>query len=657
MSATELALAAPGKVFPRLARWLGRDDVLVALSVISGILMGFNGSVLPVTRGLDPSYVYAFNYASAHHEQWGRDFVSTYGPFGHVIWAMDVGSHVWGKLLSNLLLAAGFGVAAAVYLRGARGLGAGTRLAAMGTLVYAFSIQDPEYRWFALFVLVLLIGLLAERRAGLAAFAVAGLLGGFYLLVKFSLGVSAAVTLLLASCLVRHPRAAASRLAVSAAALAAGLLSGWVSAGGTPAGIASYLVTGLEMARGYSSAMSYRTGKWWAGVAALLAWFALLGLWGLLRPRSRKTIVLAGLAFPLFAAWKHAIVRQDDVHVEILVRFGIFVIAVLLIETAPVWGWRRALPAAGVLLLPLAVAWMSAIGVGSRLDPGEMGWSPSSFRGLKSLGRLVRVDTYRGNIERMSRAELQGSVLPASLRQRIGRNPVDVYPWETSYVPANQLSWVHRPIPASFNAYSPALDGLNAAFFRSDRRPGFLIWHAGFRPGMLSIDQRHLLWDEPETLRAIVDHYDIAGATPEVLLLRARASARYEAPQPLVSVQVSWDTPTPVPDADGVILFAPSIGHSLALGLLQTVFRGQPVMLRVWFDSGKDAVFRLVSDNRGGPLWLSPLATTLEELPGLLEDGIGHRVTAISFHGTRLIEALAPPISVTWFRMAPHRAS
>jgi hypothetical protein len=630
----------------------------VALSVSLSIAMGFNGSILPVTQGLDPSYVYAFNYAAAHHEQWGRDFVATYGPFGYLIWAMDLGSLVWRKLASNLLLAAGFGVAAAAYLRGVPGLGAGARLAAMAAIVYAFSIQDPEYRWFTLFVVVLVVGLLAERPAGLAAFAVAGLLAGFYLLVKFSLGLSSAVTLLAGACLVRRPRVAASRLAVSVVAVAAGFLSGWISAGGALAGIASYVMTALDLARGYSSAMSFRTGPWWVGVAAFLAWFALLALWALVQPSPRKTIALAGLAFPLFAAWKHAVVRQDDVHVAILVRFGVFVIALLLVETAPAWTWRRALPAAGSLLVPLAVAWMSATGVGAHLAPDEMGWSPLAFRGVKSLARFVHLETYREEIQRESQAGLRRDVLPESLRQRIGREPVDVYPWEAAYVHANQLSWAHRPLPASFSAYSPTLDGLNAAFFRSDRRPGLLIWHAAFRPGMLlSIDQRHLLWDEPETLRAIADHYDVAEATPRVLLLRARASTRYEAPQPLGRSQVSWETRTPVPATDGVVLFAPSIGPSRALGLLQTVFRGQPVLVRVWFDSGEHAGFRLVADNRGGALWLSPLPTTFAELPALLEDGAGRRVTAISFHGTALIRALAPPISVSWFRMAARRAS
>ena len=341
---------------PLFSAWRRPDALLLALSVCASILMGLDFSIAPMRPDLDSAYVYAFSHAATHHARWGSDFISTYGPFGCVITTMDLGGLVWVRLAASLVLAAGFGVATAVYLRGVPGASAGGRLAAMVAVVYAFSVQDPEYRWFTFFLLVLLIGILADGPAGLAAYAVAGLLVGFFLLVKFSLGLSSAVTLGLGCCLVRRPVVAVGRLAASAIALAAALVSGWLGSGGAISGIAPYLTMGFEVARGYSSAMSVYRDGWWIAVAAFLVWFALLALWGLMLPSPRLTLVLAGLAFPLFTAWKHSIVRQD-VHVAILVRFGVFVIVLLVIETLPVAGWRRALPAAGSLLVPLALAW------------------------------------------------------------------------------------------------------------------------------------------------------------------------------------------------------------------------------------------------------------------------------------------------------------
>jgi hypothetical protein len=285
----------------------------------------------------------------------------------------------------------------------------------MVAVMYAFSVQDTEYRWLTFFLLVLLIGILADGPAGLAAYAVAGLLVGFFLLVKFSLGLSSAVTLGVGCCLVRRPVVALGRLAVSAIALAAAFISGWLGSGGAIAGIAPYLTMGFEVTRGYSSAMSVYRDGWWIAVAAFLVWFALLALWGLMLPSPRLTLVLAGLAFPLFTAWKHSIVRQD-VHVAILVRLGVFVIVLLVIETLPVAGWRRALPAAGSLLVPLAVAW-TTMPPRAVASPDAPGWNPLAFRGLTSLIRLADLSGYRKQVE----MESQARSAPTCCRRPCGR--------------------------------------------------------------------------------------------------------------------------------------------------------------------------------------------------------------------------------------------
>jgi hypothetical protein len=290
-------------------------------------------------------------------------------------------------------------------------------------------------------------------------------------------------------------------------------------------------------------------------------------------------------------------------------------------------------------------------------SPDAPGWNPLAFRGLTSLIRLADLSGYRKQVEMESQVALRSDVLPTSMRQAIGQASVDVYPWLASYVRANGLAWVNRPLPASFNAYSPVLDGLNAAFFRSDRRPAFLIWHGGSRKkGLKSIDGRHLFWDEPRTLRAIADHYEVVEVAPRVVLLRARPSPRSEVPQPLGTTQVSWGTRLPLPETDGIVLAAPALSRSLVLDLVTMVFRGQPVMLRLFYRSGQEAVFRLVTFNRDTGFWLSPLTPAFAELPQLLEDRHGRSVSAIAFEANALVRAFIPSVTVTWSRMVPRDA-
>jgi hypothetical protein len=54
--------------------------------------MGYRLSIQPMAPGLDPLYTYGFNYAAANGLTWGRDFISSCGPYGYVMLTMDVGA-------------------------------------------------------------------------------------------------------------------------------------------------------------------------------------------------------------------------------------------------------------------------------------------------------------------------------------------------------------------------------------------------------------------------------------------------------------------------------------------------------------------------------------------------------------------------------------
>lgn len=625
---------------------------VVGVALLAAFAIGFEFRLVALTPGLDVSYIYAFNRQALDGARWGRDFVSTYGPFGHLIWTMSFDGLIASRVVTSIALTAAFGLAAAWYVSTTPGLGVAARLAGVVALAYAFSIQDPEYRWLALLALLLLIGVLSGGAAGVAAMGLAGGLAGFCLLLKFSLGLSAAITVTIGALLSLRLRVVARRLAAAVAGLGIGLGGGWLASGGTLADIAPYVASGLEMAGRYSSAMTAYAERWWTTVAAFLVWFALLALWIVVQPTRRKTVAMLALAFPLFAAWKHSVVRQDDFHVAILVRFGVLVLVVLCLETAAVWSWKRAVPAAAVLAVPLAIAWVTAGAPRLAGWAGEMVMSPLAFRGVTHLARLADVPGYRAEVQPTSKALMRRSRLPGDVRKVIGSASVDIYPWEISYVAENALDWVHRPIPASFNAFTAGLDARNAAFLRSDRRPEFMIWHRGLDEGGLeSIDGRHVFWDEPETLSEILRRYDARTTTPRALVLEARPAPRFGAPEAIGAVDMQWGERGDVPQVDGALLVRPRFERSLAASLVALVFRAQPLLLHAWFDDGRDRVFRLVSDNDGAPLWLSPLPDTLPDLARLFADGSGRRVVAIAFVGSRVLRTFAPTIRVEWLRL------
>lgn len=647
---TALQQAIDGETLP-ISTTRRSFGILVTLSVLAVVSMGYRLAILPMTPSIDSLFTYAFNYAAANGLAWGRDFVSTCGPYGYLILTMDVGNLVKRTIMFNLLLATGTGLAVATYVQSVPALTAAARITLAIILAYAVSLQGAEYRWFVLFLLVLLTGIHHRARMSLAAFSVAGVLAGFYVLMKFSLGMNTVTTLLVACFLGQRLGTVGTRLAVAVPAAIGSFLTGWVAYEGGFTGINAYLTTGWALGVGYSSAMSFAPERWWIGAASFLLWFALIVLWVVMQSGASSRLALAVLAVPLFGAWKHSIVRQD-VHVMILVTFGVFVIAVLLTEAAAVWAWRWTLPIAGMLLAPLAVPWLNAAPapLNAMTSLEEVALDPLRFRGVTDLVRLSQLGAYREAIAKESDSYLRQHVLPRSLRTEIGESSVDVYPWRIFFVPANGLAWANRPVPSSYNAYTPLLDGIDAAFFESRRRPTHLIWHATFDAGVRSIDGRYLLWDEPRTIRAIVDSYDIVAADSSVMVLRARSTPRFGPPKPLGTARVMWNTWTAVPPSTGVLLASATVEASVVVPIIRAVFREEPVFLSVRFAGGGTETYRLVRDNMKSGLWLSPFAVTREELRSLFHRGVGRQVVAVRFTGGRVLIS-SSAIRVSWIEL------
>lgn len=642
----------------------GSPGPIAALAVLILLCLSRGFEISPIRPGLDPSYLYALNYATAHSLAWGQDFVSTYGPYGFYFTTFDLAGLPARKLALALLLAAGAGVTATLVVWRETGIPVWLRLVSLGLLLYTFVIQILEYQVVGFLVLLLLFAVRDASPRGLIALGAGGLLAGFCMLVKFSLGFGALLTIAGACLAIGRPRRILSGAGVALAGALIGLLGGWQLYQGSPRGLSTFLRTGWDMAGGYSSAMSSAPERWPIGVGAFLLWIALLVVWVASWRASRPVGSLAVLAIPLFVAWKHSVVRQD-VHVKILVLFGLFTMAILLLDAAVIGRWRRALPVVIPLSALLIVPWYSlptALLEQARKAPGGACpvntlegnlAQPLRLCGLRGLAEWRDPAAMRSRLEARTRAELRRDLLPAPIRTRIGSAAVDVYPWEIAYVPANTLTWANRPLPASFNAYTASLDRLNASFFESAGRPPYLLWHAppsGSGP-LWSIDERYLPWDEPLTLRAIVDRYDLVEAAPGVLLLQSRGRPRFGGLTSIRREVVGWNTWLDVPAAPGVLLAHASVKPRLAARALRTVFRESPVFVSLRFSSGEETRFRIVPESAAAGFWVRPFAFTFEELPRLLAQGEGRTVVAIRFELGR-VARFYEPVAVIWSHLA-----
>lgn len=640
-------------LYVRMASRLAALRPATIFLAVAFALVGLSVRIHPFGIGVDQSFFYAFNYAAGRGLVWGQEFISTYGPYGYILEAMDVADLPIRRLGFNLLLLVGTGIAVGTYLELVPGLRRATQITLGVALIYCISLQSHEYRWFSVFLLVFLTSLRASTRMGGVYYSIASVLAGFYLLIRFSLGLGAVITVALGCLLTRQPVIAASRMAIALAAAGSAFLVGWLAQGSDLGAVGPYVRSGWELTSGYSSAMSLAPDGWLIGVLSFLLWLVFLSVWMFVEGNQHSLLSFAGLIFPLFLAWKHSIVRQGVVHGHIPLKFGMFVMVVLLADTLATARWRRLRPMFVVLTVLLLTPWLAPLG-------GTVEWGgyplvkaltrPLVLSGVKDLVRLVDFQSYREGVARISAAQLRQVVLPQGMRSIIGAGSIDIYPSEVSYVPANGLSWINRPLAAAFSTYTPALDNLNATFFASDRAPEFLLWHT--EGGMTSVDSRYVLWDEPLTVRAVLSRYDVIERDSQRILFRRRSEPRRLLPELVGVVEVGWNDWVSVPEANGILLAAPSVRRIPVVRLFQRLFREEPVYISLRFAGGEEGTYRVVPENMGNGLWISPFAVTPGELWSVLSEMRGRQVVAVQFSGGG-VSKLGSSIRLSWFRVAP----
>jgi len=442
------------------------------------------------------------------------------------------------------------------------------------------------------------------------------------------------------------------RLTLAILGAAVGIVFAWCAHYGAIAGLASHLASAPQVAGGYSSAMSLVFNRWQVAALSFILFFLFLALWAAYQRHTRAILSLTGCIMPFFVAWKHSVVRQD-VHVRVLVLFGLFAVTILAVDSLRAARRWRALPLLVLATSALLLPWFYPPPVGDA-DPmksfQEKVMFPLTPPGAWGFEKLVHFPAYRAATARQSREGLRSVVLPDELRMFIGRSPIDIYPWESSYVAANDLVWQNRPSPASFGSYTPSLDRRNAAFFESPRKPPYLLWH--LEPAINSIDGRHLFWDEPLTLVSILNHYELI-RNRDAFLLASRSSPRFVSRERLETREVPWQTWIRVPENRGVILAEIILRRPWVVRLRRLVLREEPMFLSVRFSSGEETEYRFVPDQVASGLWISPLPRDTREMRAVLRGRLRRvgKVVAIKFHGGWGRES-APPLRITWMRLS-----
>jgi hypothetical protein len=501
------------------------DLMFLTYCIFIGLLFTLNPRLLNLAYGLiDPSFNYAVDTAGAQRLAFGSGFIATYGPLGYL-----VANYLPSKfLIANLwLLAYAFLISVGVYIFTKQYVNKSIyRWVAAAIILYAFNIGSRggfvEWGYLCSVLLFCFIYLKATTRSRWFILALLVVLSVIFSLTKFTLGFGSILSLLLV--VIFAPRAGSlKKRAICTGAVIIAYIIGFLAIG-HHLGItnpAAYVKTGFILSNKFSSAMSFFDPQTATATVAVFVAIASLAVWVLYNEKRSFTRYLF-LSPSFLLIWKYCIVRQDG-HINAILSV-ILPLAVLYYFVISSKRVKDIFFLQLVLLCCFTSIWSNKIPFYGNDGFAALISTPINRVIHGDFEKFFELSQQKKSWAVYSAAQLGGAALPSSMRTQIGSQGVDVFPWETSIIAANNLTWQGRPSPFSFETYDPYLDNLNASFFASNKAPTYIVWHSTGANNLYGVDYRNVLWDEPATLRMMLERYDVADSDHTFMLLKKRPS-------------------------------------------------------------------------------------------------------------------------------------
>jgi hypothetical protein len=596
-----------------LAGPLPRGRILIPFLALRGLLLLLLAIFFLPTYffdtpgfGAEPSWKLALSRAVSEGWGFGDRIVWTYGPLGFLEWRFPYGIQLgyyfaFDLLLLGLFLRFAIDVAKAHpdALLGWACLGSlftvkrvlhdQPSVALYCALCYLLLRQLRRRTWadgLAL-VVVSVVLLLFKMNFGLMGFFVCAVIVGF------------------------QAKGGQKSCLIWLALLAAQVGLAWLVALRFDTNLFAYLKSSFAVVRQYND-MSWGPGP--GGVAHWVVfgffWMFVLGAAAFLRRNGFRTqatlyLLLGGAA--VFLLYKTALIRSDYNHNKcFLLGFPLICLAFVVHGPEPLRRlWR---------CLFLGSTFYTSLLMAAEFGNALIYMQPEYLKAFFPINYIQGIKSYRehaqwGDYVREMTARYPERVLPPNLRQFIGTNSVDVFPFESTLALASGLNYQPRPIPLTYAVMGGSLEDRNLAFLQSPQAPRFLLWVLGEKA--YSIDGRYSLWEEPAVKRLVAQHYaphlvftNLQGAPPEtepqpspVLLLRRTTNASLPSLVAVSKARERTGAGFVLPDQREELYASLHLQKSWLGRLTSFFYRGSEVNARFTLDDGSVHELRVVPAN------------------------------------------------------------
>ncbi|WP_295936720.1 hypothetical protein [uncultured Xanthomonas sp.] len=566
--------------------------------------------------GLDGSWSYAMNVATAQHMRFGQDIIFTFGPLASIFTrvyhpATDM-LMIGGSLLIAVALFAGIWAWVASHRR--------WLLLWLPVLISFCWGRDALFLFLPL-LLPCVASVGVERgRPITMTLALLAAANAILPLVKGNFGVMVGISTIVAIllCWRSSPRSALLIIVVEVGAL----ICAWLLAGQRIGDLPGYFIAQLPIISGYTGAMSV-PGRGLDIVVFILAATLLLGVSMLSRLRRHWYLPVLFAAY-LFVCFKTGFVRHDG-H-ALTAGMGLAYVG-FLFWLGPTSGDGRGPVAFAIGLIGWAL-------IASSYQPVGLDGSVSRFTEMvteNARGAWARLNNSGALQAQFERDVAQLAAHPPFVRSQ---EPADVYPVELTPLLATGANWKPRPILQSYSAYTPGLVMINAEHLV--RNPPSRIYFA-----LSPIDNRYPSLDDGASWPALLGSYTLKQLNSDFAVLE-RALPTKPPLTPVVQRQVDavLGEDVVVADSEHPVWVTVDIQPTLLGRLVALLYKLPELSMRVRYVDEATADFRFIPGMARSGFLLSPTVRDAKDFAALSShyraNLLGQRrVAALSIAGAR----------------------
>lgn len=377
------------------------------------------------------------------------------------------------------------------------------------------------------------------------------------------------------------------------------ILSFWISLYHSIFGFTDYIIGIIQLAQDNSSAASYYPYNNWT----LLGFFFLTLCALIYINKSEKSFFYWTLiGFSIFAAWKHGMAREDFSHANGFLTFTIICFIGFLIFNKEKFLVNFSLSIIAIFLFNLNMK-------------NSVNYAPKSYS-FFNLNHFVEFVTDFSSLKQKntydSEINISKNKLPKIFTDKINKSTIDVYPWDYSFVPANNLNWQPRVVLHSYASYTSWLDLQNANHFSSKIAPEFILlersnWSNVNGGTMTSIDSRYFLNDEPQTMLSILENYNYAESDSKYLLLKKRKAPIKSISKIIQTNNSEWNKWIVVPKYNSQLTRARlHFENSLLQKLKSFFYKDEQFWIYLKLNNNVIHKYRIVPKNAADGIWINP---------------------------------------------------